>query len=331
MSDSVNIRELNDLVASKSNFVNLVTQGMYQAIVGQKHLVESLLIALLSNGHVLLEGVPGLAKTLAIKTLAQIIDAKYSRIQFTPDLLPADVIGTMVYSVKSEQFQVKKGPIFANFVLADEINRAPAKVQSALLEAMQERQVTIGDKTFRLDEPFLVMATQNPIEQEGTYPLPEAQVDRFLMKVVIGYPTREEEKLIIRQNLSNAHREIRPLLRPEEIIDAQKVVEKIYIDEKIERYIVDIVFATRFPGEYGLADLQSIISFGASPRASISLARAAKAYAFLRQRGYVIPEDVRAVCHDVLRHRIGLTYEAEANNISADEIISEILDKVIVP
>lgn len=331
MSDSVNIRELNDLVASKSNFVNLVTQGMDQAIVGQKHLVESLLIALLSNGHVLLEGVPGLAKTLAIKTLAQIIDAKYSRIQFTPDLLPADVIGTMVYSVKSEQFQVKKGPIFANFVLADEINRAPAKVQSALLEAMQERQVTIGDKTFRLDEPFLVMATQNPIEQEGTYPLPEAQVDRFLMKVVIGYPTREEEKLIIRQNLSNAHREIRPLLRPEEIIDAQKVVEKIYIDEKIERYIVDIIFATRFPGEYGLADLQSIISFGASPRASISLARAAKAYAFLRQRGYVIPEDVRAVCHDVLRHRIGLTYEAEANNISADEIISEILDKVIVP
>jgi len=331
MSDSVNIRELNDLVASKSNFVNLVTQGMDQAIVGQKHLVESLLIALLSNGHVLLEGVPGLAKTLAIKTLAQIIDAKYSRIQFTPDLLPADVIGTMVYSVKSEQFQVKKGPIFANFVLADEINRAPAKVQSALLEAMQERQVTIGDKTFRLDEPFLVMATQNPIEQEGTYPLPEAQVDRFLMKVVIGYPTREEEKQIIRQNLTNAPREIRPLLRPEEIIDAQNVVEKIYIDEKIERYIVDIVFATRFPADYGLADLQSIISFGASPRASISLARAAKAYAFLRQRGYVIPEDVRVVCHDVLRHRIGLTYEAEANNISADEIISEILDKVIVP
>jgi hypothetical protein len=331
MSDSVNIRELNDLVASKSNFVNLVTQGMDQAIVGQKHLVESLLIALLSNGHVLLEGVPGLAKTLAIKTLAQIIDAKYSRIQFTPDLLPADVIGTMVYSVKSEQFQVKKGPIFANFVLADEINRAPAKVQSALLEAMQERQVTIGDKTFRLDEPFLVMATQNPIEQEGTYPLPEAQVDRFLMKVVIGYPTREEEKQIIRQNLTNAPRVIRPLLRPEEIIDAQNVVEKIYIDEKIERYIVDIVFATRFPADYGLADLQSIISFGASPRASISLARAAKAYAFLRQRGYVIPEDVRAVCHDVLRHRIGLTYEAEANNISADEIISEILDKVIVP
>lgn len=331
MSDSVNIRELNDLVAGKSNFISLVTQGMDQTIVGQKHLVESLLIALLSNGHVLLEGVPGLAKTLAIKTLAQIIDAKYSRIQFTPDLLPADVIGTMVYSVKSEQFQVKKGPIFANFVLADEINRAPAKVQSALLEAMQERQVTIGDKTFRLDEPFLVMATQNPIEQEGTYPLPEAQVDRFLLKVVIGYPTRDEEKLIIRQNLSNERREIRPLLRPEEIIEAQKVVEKIYIDEKIERYIVDIVFATRFPDEYGLADLKSIIAFGASPRASISLARAAKAYAFLHQRGYVIPEDVRAVCHDVLRHRIGLTYEAEANNISADEIISEILDKVVVP
>ena len=331
MSDSVNIRELNDLIAGKSNFISLVMQGMDQTIVGQKHLVESLLIALLSNGHVLLEGVPGLAKTLAIKTLAQIIDAKYSRIQFTPDLLPADVIGTMVYSVKSEQFQVKKGPIFANFVLADEINRAPAKVQSALLEAMQERQVTIGDKTFRLDEPFLVMATQNPIEQEGTYPLPEAQVDRFLLKVVIGYPTREEEKLIIRQNLSNERREIRPLLRPEEIIEAQKVVEKIYIDEKIERYIVDIVFATRFPDEYGLADLKSIIAFGASPRASISLARAAKAYAFLHQRGYVIPEDVRAVCHDVLRHRIGLTYEAEANNISADEIISEILDKVVVP
>ena len=272
MSDSVNIRELNDLVASKSNFVNLVTQGMDQAIVGQKHLVESLLIALLSNGHVLLEGVPGLAKTLAIKTLAQIIDARYSRIQFTPDLLPADVLGTMVYSVKSEQFQVKKGPIFANFVLADEINRAPAKVQSALLEAMQERQVTIGDHTFPLDNPFLVMATQNPIEQEGTYPLPEAQVDRFLLKVVIGYPTRDEEKLIIRQNLSSTRREIRPLLRPEEILDAQRVVEKIYIDEKIERYIVDIVFATRFPAEYGLADLQSIISFGASPRASISLA-----------------------------------------------------------
>ncbi len=318
-------------MASKNNFVSLIVQGMDQAIVGQKHLVESLLIALLSNGHVLLEGVPGLAKTLAIKTLSQLIDAKYSRIQFTPDLLPADVLGTMVYSVKSEQFQVKKGPIFANFVLADEINRAPAKVQSALLEAMQERQVTIGDSTFPLDEPFLVMATQNPIEQEGTYPLPEAQVDRFLLKVVIGYPSRDEEKLIIRQNLSSRRPAVRPLLKPHEIIEAQQIVEQIYIDEKIERYIVDIVFATRFPADYGLADLQSIISFGASPRASISLARAAKAYAFLRQRGYVIPEDVRAVCHDVLRHRIGLTYEAEANNISADEIISEILDKVVVP
>ena len=331
MSETVNIRELNDLVASKNDFVNLITRGMDQTIVGQKHLVESLLIALLSNGHVLLEGVPGLAKTLAIKTLAQIIDAKYSRIQFTPDLLPADVLGTMVYSVKNETFQVKKGPVFANFVLADEINRAPAKVQSALLEAMQERQVTIGDKTFPLDEPFLVMATQNPIEQEGTYPLPEAQVDRFLLKVVIGYPSREEEKQIIRQNITNGKKHIQPLLKPEEIIEAQKVVEKIYIDEKIERYIVDIVFATRFPSDYGLNDLASIIAFGASPRASISLARAARSYAFLRQRGYVIPEDVRAVCHDVLRHRIGLTCEAEANNITADEIISEILDKVEVP
>ncbi len=331
MSETVNIRELNDLVASKNDFVNLITRGMDQTIVGQKHLVESLLIALLSNGHVLLEGVPGLAKTLAIKTLAQLIDAKYSRIQFTPDLLPADVLGTMVYSVKNEQFQVKKGPVFANFVLADEINRAPAKVQSALLEAMQERQVTIGDNTFPLDEPFLIMATQNPIEQEGTYPLPEAQVDRFLLKVVIGYPSREEEKLIIRQNITNAKKTIVPLLKPHEIIEAQKVVEKIYIDEKIERYIVDIVFATRFPSDYGLNDLGSIIAFGASPRASISLARAARSYAFLHQRGYVIPEDVRAVCHDVIRHRIGLTYEAEANNITADEIISEILDKVEVP
>jgi len=331
MSDSVNIRELNALVAGKSDFINLITHGMDQTIVGQKHLVESLLIALLSNGHILLEGVPGLAKTLAIKTLAQLIDAKYSRIQFTPDLLPADVIGTMVYSVKNETFQVKKGPIFANFVLADEINRAPAKVQSALLEAMQERQVTIGESTFPLDEPFLVMATQNPIEQEGTYPLPEAQVDRFLMKVVIGYPSKEEEKIIIRQNISNERREVRPLLKPEEIIEAQKVVEQIYVDEKIERYIVDIVFATRFPVDFGLNDLTGIIAFGASPRASISLARAARAYAFLHQRGYVVPEDVIAVCHDVLRHRIGVTYEAEANNITTDEIITEILDKVQVP
>ena len=331
MSETVNIRELNDLVAAKSDFINLIQRGMDQTIVGQKHLIDSLLIALLSNGHVLLEGVPGLAKTLAIKTLAQIIDAKYSRIQFTPDLLPADVLGTMVYSVKSEQFQVKKGPIFANFVLADEINRAPAKVQSALLEAMQERQVTIGDNTFSLDEPFLVMATQNPIEQDCTYPLPEAQVDRFLLKVVIGYPSKEEEKVIIRQNITNERKEIKPLLKPEEILEAQKVCEKIYIDEKIERYIVDIVFATRFPADYGLNDLTSIIAFGASPRASISLARAARSYAFLRGRGYVVPEDVRAVAHDVLRHRIGLTYEAEANTITADEIISTILDKVEVP
>jgi len=331
MSESVNIRELNDLVSGKSDFVNLITKGMDQTIVGQKHLIDSLLIALLSNGHVLLEGVPGLAKTLAIKTLSQLIDAKYSRIQFTPDLLPADVVGTMVYSAKTEQFQVKRGPIFANFVLADEINRAPAKVQSALLEAMQERQVTIGKDSFKLDEPFLVMATQNPIEQEGTYPLPEAQVDRFLLKVVISYPTRDEEKLIIRQNIAREQPDVRPLLKPEEIIDAQKVVEQIYIDEKIERYIVDIVFATRFPADYNLTDLAGIISFGASPRASISLARAARSYAFLRQRGFVVPEDVRAVCHDVLRHRIGLTYEAEANNITTDEIISNILDRVQVP
>lgn len=331
MSESVNIRELNDLIATKSGVVNLVNQGMNQTIVGQKHLVDSLLIALLSNGHILLEGVPGLAKTLAIKTLASIIDAKYSRIQFTPDLLPADVVGTMMYSVQKEQFTIKKGPVFANFVLADEINRAPAKVQSALLEAMQERQVTIGDTTFALDEPFLVMATQNPIEQEGTYPLPEAQVDRFLLKVVISYPNKEEEKAIIRQNISNVKPEIKPLLSPADIIDTQKIVNQIYIDEKIEKYIVDIVFATRFPAEFGLSELQSIISFGASPRASISLALASRAYAFLRSRGFVIPEDVRAVCHDVLRHRIGLSYEAEANNISSDEIISTILDKVIVP
>ncbi len=331
MNDPVNIKALNDLIAGKSNFISMLTRGMDQTIVGQKHLVESLLIALLSNGHVLLEGVPGLAKTLAIKTLAQLIDAKYSRIQFTPDLLPADVMGTMIYSVQKEQFLIKKGPIFANFVLADEINRAPAKVQSALLEAMQERQVTIGENTFKLDDPFLVMATQNPIEQEGTYPLPEAQVDRFLLKVIIGYPSREEEKLIIRQNLTRDRKEIQPILRPEEIIDAQNVVEQIYIDEKIERYIVDIVYATRFPAEYGLNELTNLISFGASPRASISLAKASRSYAFLRTRGYVVPEDVRAVCHDVLRHRIGLSYEAEANNITTDEVITSILDKVEVP
>ena len=331
MSESVNIRELNELVASKSDFIKLVTHGMNQTIVGQKHLVESLLISLLANGHVLLEGVPGLAKTLAIKTLAQLIDAKYNRIQFTPDLLPGDVLGTMIYSVKNEKFEVKKGPIFANFVLADEINRAPAKVQSALLEAMQERQVTIGESTFPLDKPFLVMATQNPVEQEGTYPLPEAQVDRFLMKVVIGYPTKDEEREIIRMNISNEHHEVTPLLKPSEVIEAQKIVEQIYVDEKIERYIVDIVYATRTPNEYGLEDLASCISFGASPRASISLAKAARAYAFIHQRGYVIPEDIISVCHDVMRHRIGLTYEAEANNVSADEIITAILDKIQVP
>ena len=331
MGESVNIRELNDLIASKSNFVSMIQQGMDQTIVGQKHLVDSLLIALLANGHVLLEGVPGLAKTLAIKTLSQLIDAKFSRIQFTPDLLPADVVGTMVYRVQKEKFETKKGPVFANFVLADEINRAPAKVQSALLEAMQERQVTIGDQTFALDDPFLVLATQNPIEQEGTYPLPEAQVDRFLMKVVIGYPNKEEEKQIVRMNISPSRPNIQPLVSPRDIIETRDVVNKIYIDEKIERYIVDIVFATRFPDDYRLSDLKSIISFGASPRASISMALAARAYAFLRGRGYVIPEDVRAVCHDVMRHRLGLSYEAEANNISADEVISEILDKVAVP
>lgn len=331
MSETVDIRELNDLIASKSSFVNVITQGMDQVIVGQKHLVDSLMIGLLSNGHILLEGVPGLAKTLAIKTLASLIDAKYSRIQFTPDLLPADVMGTMIYSQAKEQFQIKKGPIFANFVLADEINRAPAKVQSALLEAMQERQVTIGEQTFKLDDPFLVMATQNPIEQEGTYPLPEAQVDRFMLKVIIGYPKKEEEKLIIRQNISGRKIDIKPVLQPSEIIEAREIVQKVYIDEKIERYIVDIVFATRFPQDYGLGELKEMISFGASPRASISLALAARAYAFLKQRGYVIPEDVRAVCHDVLRHRIGLSYEAEANNMTAEEIISEILNKVEVP
>ena len=331
MSETVDIRELNDLIASKSSFVNMITQGMDQVIVGQKHLVDSLMIGLLSNGHILLEGVPGLAKTLGIKTLASLIDAKYSRIHFTPDLLPADVMGTMIYSQAKEQFQIKKGPIFANFVLADEINRAPAKVQSALLEAMQERQVTIGEQTFKLDDPFLVMATQNPIEQEGTYPLPEAQVDRFMLKVIIGYPKKEEEKLIIRQNISGRKIDIKPVLQPSEIIEAREIVQKVYIDEKIERYIVDIVFATRFPQDYGLGELKEMISFGASPRASISLALAARAYAFLKQRGYVIPEDVRAVCHDVLRHRIGLSYEAEANNMTAEEIISEILNKVEVP
>ena len=331
MAETVNIRELNDLIASKSSFVNLIRQGMDQTIVGQKHLVDSLLIALLANGHVLLEGVPGLAKTKAISTLASLIDARFSRIQFTPDLLPADVVGTMIYSIKKEQFEVKKGPVFANFVLADEINRAPAKVQSALLEAMQERQVTIGEQTFKLDDPFLVLATQNPIEQEGTYPLPEAQVDRFLMKVVIGYPNKSEESEIIKMNIAPDPVEVRAMVTPADIVDTRKVVQQIYIDEKIQKYIVDIVFATRFPSDYGLNDLKGMISFGASPRASINMALASRAYAFLRSRGYVIPEDVRAICHDVMRHRLGLTYEAEANNITSDEIISNILDKIAVP
>lgn len=327
----VDIRELNERIESKSAFVNMIMMGMDKVIVGQKHLVESLLIGLLSDGHILLEGVPGLAKTLAIKTLASLIEADYHRIQFTPDLLPADVVGTMIYSQKNEEFLIKKGPVFANFVLADEINRAPAKVQSALLEAMQERQVTIGETTLKLPKPFLVMATQNPIEQEGTYPLPEAQVDRFMLKVVINYPKKEEEKLILRQNIHNTYEEIVPVLKADEIIEARKVVCDVYLDEKIEKYIVDIVFATRFPADNGLASLKNMIAFGASPRASISLALASRAYAFIKRRGYVIPEDVRAVAHDVLRHRIGLTYEAEASNTTSDEIISEILNKIEVP
>ena len=331
MAETIDIRELNERIERQSAFVTNLTTGMDQIIVGQKHLVESLLIGLLSDGHVLLEGVPGLAKTLAIKTLASLIDAKYSRVQFTPDLLPADVIGTMVYSQKDESFQVKKGPIFANFILADEINRAPAKVQSALLEAMQERQVTIGTETFALPEPFLVLATQNPIEQEGTYPLPEAQVDRFMLKVVIDYPKQEEEKLIIRQNINGEKFSVKPILKADEILEARKVVRQVYLDEKIERYIVDIVFATRFPEKYDLKELKDMIGFGGSPRASINLALAARTYAFIKRRGYVIPEDVRAVAHDVLRHRIGLTYEAEASNMTSDEIISKILNKVEVP
>lgn len=331
MNQAIDIRELNERIEAKSSFVNVLMMGMDQRIVGQKHLVESLLIGLLSNGHVLLEGVPGLAKTLAIKTLSELIEAKYSRIQFTPDLLPADVLGTMVYSQKTEEFHIKQGPIFANFVLADEINRAPAKVQSALLEAMQERQVTIGEKTFKLDDPFLVMATQNPIEQEGTYPLPEAQVDRFMLKVVLTYPKKEEERLIIRQNMNPNPKPVVPVVKAAEIIEARNLVREIYMDEKIEKYIVDIIFATRFPAEAGLESLKNMISFGASPRASISLAIAARAYAFIKRRGYVIPEDVRAVCFDVMRHRIGLTYEAEANNLTTEEIISEILNKVEVP
>ena len=331
MAETIDIHELNERIERQSAFVTNLTTGMDPVIVGQKHLVESLLIGLLSDGHVLLEGVPGLAKTLAIKTLASLIDAQYSRIQFTPDLLPADVIGTMVYSQKDETFQVKRGPVFANFVLADEINRAPAKVQSALLEAMQERQVTIGKETFKLPEPFLVLATQNPIEQEGTYPLPEAQVDRFMLKVVIDYPKLEEEKLIIRQNINGDKLNVKPILKADEIIEARKVVRQVYLDEKIEKYIVDIVFATRYPEKYDLKELKDMIGFGGSPRASINLALAACSYAFIKRRGYVIPEDVRAVAHDVLRHRIGLTYEAEASNMTSDEIVSKILNKVEVP
>ena len=329
MAESIDIRELNILIEQKSSFVANITAGMNRVIVGQKHLVDTLLIGLLSDGHILLEGVPGLAKTLAIKTLSQLIDSEYSRIQFTPDLLPADVIGTMIYSQKDEKFQVKKGPVFANFVLADEINRAPAKVQSALLEAMQEHQVTIGSTTFSLPNPFLVMATQNPIEQEGTYPLPEAQVDRFMLKVIIDYPTLEEEKLIIRENLAGSLPKVTPVITADDIVEARKVVEKVYIDEKIEQYIADIVFASRYPDRYGLSQLKDLITFGGSPRASINLARASRAYAFIKRRGYVIPEDVRAIAHDVLRHRIGLSYEAEATNVTSEEIISDIINRLV--
>ena len=331
MAESVDIRELNERIERQSALVTNLVTGMGQVIVGQKHLIESLLIGLLSDGHILLEGVPGLAKTMAIKTLAQLVDSKFSRIQFTPDLLPADVIGTMIYSQKDERFVVEQGPVFANFVLADEINRAPAKVQSALLEAMQERQVTIGKQTYQLPRPCLVLATQNPIEQEGTYPLPEAQVDRFMLKVVIDYPKLEEEKLIIRQNIGGEAQAVRPIMSTDEIVKAREVVRQVYLDEKIEQYIADIVFCTRYPEKYGLKEIQDYIEFGGSPRASINLALAARAYAFIKRRGYVIPEDVRAVAHDVLRHRIGLSYEAEANNITSEEIVSRVINKVEVP
>ncbi len=332
MSEVVNIKELNALIERESVFVDSLNMEMSKVIVGQKHLVDSLLIGLLSGGHILLEGVPGLAKTLAITTLAKAIDAKFSRIQFTPDLLPADLVGTLIYSQRSEEFTVKKGPIFANFVLADEINRSPAKVQSALLEAMQEKQVTLGDETFRLPDPFLVLATQNPLEQEGTYPLPEAQVDRFMLKAKITYPKRQEERDIVRMNLAGEGMPSpNKVITPEDIVRAREVVSSVYMDEKIEKYIVDIIFATREPSEYGLGRLSNLISYGGSPRASISLAKAAKSYAFIKRRGYVIPEDVRAICHDVLRHRIGLSYEAEAENITTEEIITEILNNVIVP
>lgn len=330
-TSNVDIKELNDKINKESAFIDMLMMEINKVIVGQKHMTERLLIGLLSNGHILLEGVPGLAKTLAINTLATTIDAKFSRIQFTPDLLPADVLGTQIYSPKNETFSVKKGPIFANFILADEINRAPAKVQSALLEAMQERQITIGDNTFKLDEPFLVLATQNPVEQEGTYPLPEAQVDRFMLKVVIDYPTKDEEKLIIRNNLAKSFPKANQILNPKHILSARELVKEVYMDEKIEQYIVDIVFATRYPEKFGLEKFQDLISFGASPRASISLASAAKAFAFIQRRGYVIPEDIRSICHDVLRHRIGLSYEAEAENISSEDIITEILNTVEIP
>ena len=331
MAESIDIRELNMRIEQQSGFVTNLVTGMNRVIVGQKHLIDSLLISLLSDGHILLEGVPGLAKTLAIKTLSQLIDADFSRIQFTPDLLPADVVGTLVYSQKDNNFQVKKGPVFANFVLADEINRAPAKVQSALLEAMQEHQVTIGDNTFSLPKPFLVMATQNPIEQEGTYQLPEAQVDRFMLKVIIGYPTLEEEKLIIRENINGSMPKVTPVTTAAEILKAREVVNEVYIDENIEQYIADIVFASRYPEKYGMPEMKDMITFGGSPRASINLAKAARAYAFIKRRGYVVPEDVRAVAHDVMRHRIGLSYEAEASNITSEEIVSKIINKVEVP
>ena len=331
MAEAIDNRELNARIEQQSGFVTNLVTGMDRVIVGQKHLVDSLLVSLLSGGHILLEGVPGLAKTLAIKTLSQLVDADYSRIQFTPDLLPADVTGTLVYSQREEKFLVKRGPVFANFVLADEINRAPAKVQSALLEAMQEHQVTIGDETFGLPSPFLVMATQNPIEQEGTYELPEAQTDRFMLKVVIGYPTIDEEKLIIRENLQDALPTVKPVTTADEILRAREVVSQVYIDEKIEQYIADIVFATRYPERYGLGDLKDMIAFGGSPRASISLAKAARSYAFVKHRGYVVPEDVRAMAHDVLRHRVGLSYEAEAANVTSEEIVSQIINKVEVP
>lgn len=331
MEENVNINELNERISRESAFVDALTMEVRKNIVGQKHMVESLMIGLLSNGHILLEGVPGLAKTLTITTLAKAINANFSRIQFTPDLLPADLLGTMIYSQKNESFVVKKGPIFSNFILADEINRAPAKVQSALLEAMQERQVTIGDNTFPLEEPFLVMATQNPIEQEGTYPLPEAQLDRFMLKVVISYPQKNEEKQILHQQMTGNAVGQRPILSPVDILKARNLVREVYMDEKIENYITDIVFATRYPEQYHLEQLKGLISFGASPRGSINLALAAKAYAFLRRRGYVIPEDVRAIAMDVLRHRVGLTYEAEAENVTSEEVVNEILNSVDVP